>query len=160
MPSPFADLAHRFAFDERMLDVATEGFSDADWRARPAPDVGNSAHWILAHLAATRRQLLRRLGAPVPAAPWEADVARGAPAGPVTGAEPAALVADLRATGVELRGRIEAWTPADAAADFGRAMPDGSTSLVDAARFLQFHEAYHVGQIGLIRRLRGHAGFA
>ncbi len=56
MPGPYADLSHRFAFDERMFAVAVEGFTDAMWRARPAPDVGNSAHWILAHVAATRRQ--------------------------------------------------------------------------------------------------------
>ena len=160
MPGPYADLSHRFAFDERMLAVAVEGFTDAMWRARPAPGVGNSAHWVVAHLAATRRQLARRLGAALPTAAWEASVARGAPAGEVHGATPAALVDDLRATGVEVRARLDALTPEAAAAPFGRTLPDGSTTVIDAARFVQLHEAYHLGQLGLLRRLQGLPGFA
>jgi len=160
MPSPFADLAHRFAFDERMLDAAVAGFSDADGRARPAPDVGNSAHWILAHVAAMRRHLARRLGVAVPTAAWEASVARGVPAGDVRDADPTALLADLRDRGGEVRARLAALLPTEAAAPFGVRTPDGSTTVADVARFLQLHEAYHLGQLGLIRWLRGHPGFA
>jgi uncharacterized damage-inducible protein DinB len=50
-------------------------------------------------------------------------------------------------------------TDTDLARDLGRKLPTGST-LGDALSFLAFHEAYHLGQLGLIGRTLGKPGLA
>jgi hypothetical protein len=48
-------------------------------------------------------------------------------------------------------------TPEQAAMDF-REFPWGTKDLSGGMHFLHFHESYHLGQIGLIRRMAGRPG--
>ena len=159
MNTLLSDLARRFAFNAQVLGMATADLSADDWSAPPSPKGGNVPHWILGHVAATRRQLLRKLGADFPELAWEADFARNAsPEGTAGYPAPAELIADFVASGKELKARLRALTPAEADADFGGSFPDGGKTVAEAASFLHFHECYHLGQLGLLRRARGHAG--
>lgn len=158
---PLADLARRFRFNERLLAVETEGFTKADWDAPAGERGGNAARWILAHVTHYRRRFARRLGEDGPEDAWERAVARGTKAASVDELpDPADLAALFATAGEALGRRLTATSAEGAARDAGEAAPDGGRTVKDAAHFLYFHETYHLGQIGLIRRLRGRAGFA
>jgi len=156
-----ADLARRFRFNQNVLAATTGGFAPDDWGSAPGARGGNTPHWILGHLAATRRFLARKLGVELEVEPWEALFAmKSKPEGTAGFPAPAALAADFAATGERLCARLVELTAAEAAAEWGGSFPDGGHTLAGGASFLSFHEAYHLGQIGLARRLRGHPGFA
>ena len=161
MDAPLADLARRFRFHENVLAATTGAFTADDWATPPGPRGGNTPHWILGHLASTRRYLARRLGVDLPEEPWEALFPMNSqPSGTAGYPAPAALTADFAATGARLSARLLELSAAQADEEWGGTFPDGSHTLAGAAGFLHFHEAYHLGQLGLARRLRGHAGFA
>jgi uncharacterized damage-inducible protein DinB len=155
-----AGLGRRYAFNERVLAAASEGFSDADWARAPGPHGGNCAHWLLAHLVRTRRELLRALGEEAAREAWEGGYGRGSAS--VLHAEtpaPAALAGEFARQGARLAERLATLSPEHADRPFLYPLPDGGRSLADGAHFLYFHETYHLGQIGLLRRIAGKAGF-
>jgi len=152
-------IAHQFRFNETMLDMVSEGFGEDEWRARLGD--ANSAHWILGHLAHSRRHLLRRLGAELAEEPWEAAFAPGVDSekiDPASLAPTAELNADFKARGDGLSRYLVGLTD-EAAAEEWTKMPDGDSSLGGGIRFLFMHECYHIGQVGFVRRAVGKAGF-
>jgi hypothetical protein len=164
MAGPFQGLAANWSFNDRLLGVATEGFSASDWRHRPEQG-GNSAHWIVGHLARCRRDALRAAGDAIEAAPWEDLFADGKPCRDASGYPPVAdLAREFREGGTRLAGRLGALTAEDGERALpgllAKPLPTGRTTLGGLLDFLYFHETYHLGQLGYIRRLRGHKGFA
>jgi len=159
MTGPLAALGARFAFNDRLFSMVTEGFGASDWRHRPEGG-GNSAVWVAGHVAAYRRTLLRKLGDEIPDEPWEKDFATGVPCKDASAYPPAERLAkDFLASGPRLAERLCAMAAAEADAPWGHAFPDGSTTVAGGAGFLQLHETYHLGQLGYIRRTRGKKGF-
>ncbi len=155
---PLADLEARLRHDGRLLASLAEGMGPSDWRHRPEHG-GNSAAWILGHVARYRRVLLRRLGGPLEEAPWEAEFAPGKPCRDASVYPPAAaLLADVERTGDLLCARVAALTAEEAAAPWGSTLPDGSSTIEGGARHLVFHEVYHLGQLGYLRSVRGKPG--
>jgi uncharacterized damage-inducible protein DinB len=59
-----------------------------------------------------------------------------------------------------MAGHWDAVTAEQLAKPLGRTLPDGSDTIAGALRFLAWHEAYHLGQLGLFRRLAGKPGRA
>src|SRR5262249_19040078 len=156
MAAPLQSLADRFAFKAPFLDMLTEGFDDADWLRRGGP--GNHAQWLVGHLARSRRAALRAFGQPVEEQPWEQDFAMGQRPTPQSDdIAPAQLREAFFKNGAALRTFLEGLTP-ERAAESCKALPDGSDTLAGAAHFLHFHETYHLGQIGLLRRISGKNG--
>lgn len=163
MSRTYTDLARRLRFNEQLLAVETEGFAPEDWHLRPSPSGGNDAHWILGHVTQSRRMLARILGATIENAPWEHGFGMNAkPDGSRSGyPDPAELVRDFTAGGERLEALLAELTDERADSPWkGRKMPDGSRTLGDVLHFLHFHETYHLGQIGLLRRIAGKPGFA
>jgi uncharacterized damage-inducible protein DinB len=161
MAAPLADLAHRFRFNESLLRMITEALSDEDWARLPSEVGGNSAHWIVGHVATSRRFLMRKLGLDVAEQPWEEQFGMGAEHGDPAGYPRVdELLADVFEAGEPLANRLSEMSEDDAAAPFDIKFPDGADTLGGASSFLLFHEIYHLGQIGLLRRISGHAGFA
>jgi hypothetical protein len=77
--------------------------------------------------------------------------------GSISGAE---LAADFKAGGAPLADRLAALTPEEAAVPWEHPFPDGSQDVGGAASFFHFHEVYHLGQLGLLRRMLGKERFA
>jgi hypothetical protein len=154
MDQPGLDIAHLYRFHARFLERLAAGMEEADWRHRSG---GNPALWILAHLIASKRGLLRALGTGPAREPWEALAGRGG-SGDAELPAAALLLPAWQADNGELVMRLEGLDAAAAAAPAPRTLPDGSATVGGMARFLQFHEAYHLGQIGLLRRLCGKPG--
>lgn len=151
-------LGQRFVFNTMMLCKVVEDFEAGDWSF--VPDAGgNSAHWLMGHLALYRRVLIRKLGGDMKEDEWEAVFPPRMEEYPVE-KFPAVdfLLDDFKQSRKLLVERFAAITEEEAEADWGREFPDGSTSVKGGSYFLHFHESYHLGQIGYIRRLRGKPG--
>ena len=122
-----------------------------------APDSGgNSLNWVLGHLLFYRNQMSSLLGAP-PA--WDSSLAgryaRGsAPLGPDDDPEPFEA---LRA-GLERSQELLVAALRDASAETLATADERGEPVAQRLALLAFHEGYHGGQIGLLRRLLGHAG--
>ncbi len=120
---------------------------------------GNCLNWVLGHIVATRDYAIQLLNqSPV----WDREIAgvyrRGSdPLRDGSNAQPfEKMVADLERSqnrlvaGLSIVSEPELSAPA---ADKSVAETVGETLFV-----LQFHEAYHAGQTGLLRRIAGHEG--
>jgi hypothetical protein len=96
-----------------------------------------------------------------PVAAWERAFVRGSKPGPAaTDPPPAALLEDIVESGRLLAAHLPALTPEEAASPYPRTFADGSSTKGGAAHFLYWHEAYHLGQLGLLRRAAGKSGVA
>lgn len=153
-------LALRFRFNERVLERLVEGLTPEDW-GRRLEGVTNHAYWILGHLALTRRNLLKGLGQAREPAAWEVRFGRGSlPPETQNDPTPEALVRDLKESGPLIEAALRAMTPEQAIAPYPRTLPDGANTVEGAARFLLWHETYHLGQVGLLRKGCGKPGLA
>ena len=154
-----APSAQILAFANRALDGLVGDFTDADWRV--TDPVGHDARWIVGHVAVYRARIEALAGlAPAPL-PWEAAFRQGSsPADVPADLDPRALVTAFHASHQAAAARWEAVTEADLARPAGRTLPDGSDTVGGAIRFLSWHEAYHLGQLGFLRRLAGKPGRA
>jgi len=154
--STLQSLADRFAFNDNFLDMLVEGFDDADWLRRAGP--GNHSQWLLGHLASTRRQALREFGQAAEEQPWERHFGTGEQPSPQSDdIAPALLREAFGKNGEALRRYLGGLSGEQAAAPF-KTFPDGSKTVGGVAHFLHFHETYHLGQIGLLRRVCGKKG--
>ncbi len=159
MTSSLDALATRYRFNEGLLQMASGGFSEAMWTHVPEGG-GNTAHWILGHVTFARRGALRMAGAELPVEAWEEAFNMGATPGTGEDYPPVSeLVALFSSAGDRMTEHFGAMTEDAANAPSPREFPDGSKTVADAMHFMYFHEAYHLGQIGYIRRLEGLPGF-
>jgi len=157
---PLVDLARRFRFNESLLSSVTDGFSPEDWAAAP-PGGGNNPIWIMGHIATSRRFLTRHLGQGAPEEPWERLFGMGSKVqDPAAYPSPASLRLAFQNSGKQLEHLLSELDAEAAAKPFGTTFPDGSDTLGGGASFLYMHEVYHIGQIGILRRMRGRPGFA
>ena len=127
-------LIMNFRNNHWVLTKHAEGMSHEDSVAR-ARAGGNSFNWVLGHIVASRNDIFALFGQPPV---WnEAEAApyvRGSHELDPSAARPiAAIVAELAAA-------------------------HGDSPMGKQLAFLQFHETYHVGQTGLLRRLAGKEG--
>lgn len=125
---------------------------------QPSPG-GNCIQWVLAHMTATRDQLSRLIGAePVLPPELVKRFARGAaPLADAAEARPLAdWIADFDRSQERIGAALAALPPERLAAEFdGSRLPGKPTTLAEALAFFHFHESYHVGQLGVLRRLAG-----
>lgn len=120
-----------------------------------APEAGNTLNWVLGHMVATRNAMLALLGEePI----WDEKRAllySGAPEGgwsPERALPLATIVTDLDRSQERIMSGLERLS------DEALEEPRGNGTLAYRLGFLHFHESYHVGQIGLLRRLLGKPG--
>lgn len=159
MTEATSELARLFAFNGRTLVMLADGMEAADWACRPGESGGNTAHWVLGHLCVSRRYLARKLGAEIPEQGWEDLFGMNAEVGDTAGyPAPDALMEDIDDSGKTIARLLTELDPRAAAAEWGSQFPDGGKTIAEGARFLHFHEAYHLGQLGLLRRICGKPG--
>ncbi len=136
------------------LKLNLRDISDADSLFEP-PGGGNSINWVLGHVVMTRRLVLRLAGAEPTADAELVEIYSGeegvvfdrARARPLE-----QLLADLDASQARLMEALPRLTPEALAA------PARNSTVADVLTFLWFHEGYHNGQLGLLRRLVGKPG--
>jgi len=150
-----------FEFTFNVARANVEGFSHED--SLRQPPAGNCLNWLLGHIVATRQHALALLGVPTV---WsKEETARYARGGkPVLGEGPGVLpferiLADHERTQELLRAawkdldadRLSAPMPADR-------NPFHLDTVGDMMATFTFHESYHAGQCGVLRRVLGKDG--
>lgn len=152
-------LARQFELNHRVTHRNIQDVTHEESLVPPAP-AGNCLNWVLGHVLATRNLVLASLGEPpvldaAKAAPYE----RGAtPPLPVEDAlRLEEIVAALDCSQTTIASKMPALEDGALAQIFSGPPPLGTTSLGERLATLSFHEAYHVGQCGLLRRLLGKA---
>ena len=116
---------------------------------------GNCANWVLGHIIVSRGDIVALLGGEKlwtdeQAAPYLRG-SRGFEANPSFLPWPS-LLTELDKSQEVLAKEIASASPEKLAESLGK------DTVAERLAFLQFHEGYHVGQLGLLRRLVGRAG--
>lgn len=157
--SAAAVLATHFAVNDLFGGSVTDAFTDEIWSEPVAEDVNHPA-WVLCHLIEVRRSIARNLGADVP----ESDSIAGFGSERLAADQypaPAELVAEFASLGRRITAGLGRATEVDLAATYEPNFPDGNErTLAEALPFLAAHEAMHIGQISLMRRLHALPGIA
>jgi uncharacterized damage-inducible protein DinB len=146
-----SEIAEVFGRNLNKLEQNLEGLSGTDFLVRVGED-GTHLNWLLGHVLHARVCLLRELGGFIH--PDEsllaAAYARGTHA---SNAEtfPTQILRDaLRDNQIALETTLMETDLTEPAT--------GRGSLADQAAFMAWHETYHVGQSGVLRRLAGKVG--
>lgn len=148
-------LIQLFSINHRALHANVEGLSDEDALVQPKPD-GNCLNWVVGHIVASREGFMALVGA---GSFWDAASTerykRGA--APIREAGEGAPLGGLLADLDRSQERLMAWLNATPETTWETPLENWGT-VGKALFFFQFHEAYHVGQTGLLRRMVGKKG--
>jgi len=156
-----AAVKYQFVITDRVLQ---RNLADVDAEAslrRPASGA-NSLNWVLGHVAHARAGAVKLLGGTAPAGAEELDVYQAANADDFAPAR--ALPLDrLRVLLEETHGALVATLATVTPEKLAEAAPFSPTgnpkeTLGSLLAALAFHEAYHCGQTGLLRRELGMQG--
>ena len=145
-----------FDFNHAAITRNADGLTHADSLFVP-PNGGNCANWVLGHIL-TNRSFILELVKEQPL--WgEADgelySMHSKPLDPARARPFESMLADLDLTQERLRRGLENLSAEqlDLKHDEGAKRPRGAQ-----LHFMHFHEAYHAGQLGLLRRMAGKPG--
>lgn len=144
---------YKFVYFSLQRNLA--GLTHEESLRAPEP-AGNSINWVLGHILDSRNAVLKMVGAePV----WNQESAQrykrgSAPLGEGDTPERFEVLWEEMGRASDRMLAALAALPADKLAEVGE---DGRT-FAQRLAFLGFHEAYHAGQVGLLRRLLGHPG--
>jgi uncharacterized damage-inducible protein DinB len=154
-----APTAQAFVVGDLFLRRLVGDFTPEDWQVRDA--VGHDPRWLVGHLAATRQGVLKILELEPQEQAWEAFFRRGtSPADLPPALDLAPILEAFHGAQAQMAGAWAGLSPEALAKPFVRTLPDGSKTVGDALRFLAWHEAYHLGQLAILRRLAGKSGLA
>jgi uncharacterized damage-inducible protein DinB len=153
-------LLHQIGVAQVVVDRNTAGITHDESLRRP-PGGGNSLNWVVGHMAATYAQVLALLGAS-PGPPDEALAAyapgRGAP-GDADALPLDVLLRRFREGGRALGEAVGRLGPDDFARPAGFSPTGKADETVGSLlSSIAFHQAYHGGQTGVLRRLLGRPG--
>jgi uncharacterized damage-inducible protein DinB len=150
-----------YHYNHLVLGMNTNGLTHEDSLRQPTPG-GNCMNWVLGHIVANRNTILKALGQePI----WTEKTAEPYQRGsaPLTGESDAIpleqILEDLNASQERILGALDRMDPERLS---GPPPPDltkdKDETLGSLLTVLGFHEAYHAGQTGLLRRLLGKPG--
>ena len=148
-----------FKVTSRHFLNAIDGMDDdqAAWRAS---EESNSAGFIALHIVESRHHIARTVGlelenpfAPLTKGRRSIAEMHGMPAMDE-------LRQDWKKLTGELRVKFGQLTPADLDKDTGTGLPIDDKSVLGVLAFLFMHEAYHIGQLGLLRKQVGLSAMA
>ena len=153
-----ATLKAQHGLTSYVIQKNVEGISHEE--SLKQPPAGNCANWVLGHIVSARNTALGLVGQQ-PLAPPEKFAAYGNE--PITGDSDALPWNELVELFQRTQAPFEAGLSSLSAATMRqpapfspRGNPDETVGSLLAA--LSFHEAYHAGQLGLLRRLNGYEG--
>jgi uncharacterized damage-inducible protein DinB len=119
---------------------------------------GNCANWVLGHLTDVQNKVMALVGEP---AVWESDQLARAGWDPITSRSNAIDWDTLRDRFLGSRERCVSAISALSDQSLSEPVPHpfgGTTSRGELLGILSFHQAYHSGQLGVVRRIAGLEG--
>jgi hypothetical protein len=151
---PVAPLIAEFSRNKLILGHILADFTEEEIRRTTGG--GNPALWILGHIAMVRLSLGRRIGLESDTRYWESAFGKGSDAAaPLPNVSKDSLLAEIEAGHGPLMNQISGLSAEQLSGDSGRQYPDGGNDVYGMIAFLAWHEAYHLGQLGLIRSCLG-----
>jgi hypothetical protein len=154
MHASIGQVAEQFRITTNLFIKAMSGVEAARAMKRPGP-VSNPLLWLAGHVTHFRSRLLTLLGVPRDF-PWGSVFDTGAKVGPPeTYPEPEQIVALWEELSEVLMDRLNALTEEDLAAPPTSRVPTTDATLAGAIGYFSLHEAYHVGQMGYVRKWLG-----
>ena len=158
-PAAIAPIAYIFQTNDGLIrQTLSELPADALWK-QPAGG-GNSIMWIVGHITQTRAGMLSLLGDRASTG-WGELFRRGAQKQDPS-AYPEARA--IKAKGIELtkqlQAKLAALTDDELAAPVTAVKLPNVNTVVEALAFFAFHEAYHVGQLGYVKKALGYSPIA
>ena len=142
-----------FGYNHYAIGVNARDLTHEESLIGPEPG-GNCANWVLGHIVQNRGAILSLLGEqPVWDAEEGANYKRGSSQIPASSAKPFPEILSALDRSQE---RLVAGLSRVTNEELGSA--DVKGSLAGKLAGLQFHEAYHSGQLGLLRRIAGKKG--
>jgi hypothetical protein len=159
--SDIASLRHQAQLTRDVVRLNVEGISHEQSLNQPRP-AGNCINWVLGHLIVVYNEVLPLLAqASVETSGPLTRYARGSL--PITRASEALPLRDLVTAWDEACVRIDAGLGALPPRRLDALIPDGPTgdpheTLGSLLGTVLFHQAYHAGQLGLLRRIAGETG--
>jgi uncharacterized damage-inducible protein DinB len=150
-------IAQHYGFMYTVAAANLEGLTQEQSLAQP-PTGGNCANWILGHLTNVQNDAMHLLGEkPV----WESDQLKRAGYDPITRSAGAIDWGTLRDRFLGSRERCLAAVSKlsdEALAETVTHPFGGTTTRGELLNLLAFHQAYHVGQLAISRRIAGLEG--
>ncbi len=150
------EIVRLYEFNARALSMNTDGLTHDDSLVAP-PSGGSNANWVLGHIVATRNIALTMAGLE---SIWDKErnelYDRHAP--PVT--EPTAvalqdLLTDFGLTQETLLAHLRDRSDDELRAPLDEPSENFGRTISDALAAFSLHEAYHIGQLGVLRRMIG-----
>lgn len=159
VPKNIESMTLIFKLNNEMVSRSLAGLTDEECWQQPAGG-GNPILWLVGHVTISRAYFLKKLGAG-----YDHGLGtlfdRGAIRGElISYPSREAIEAAWHATRARMRDGFAGLTEEFlAAAPTGRPLP-GVTDNASMIAFSAFHESYHVGQMGYLRKMLGHSGVA
>lgn len=154
-------LRQQVRMTQYVLRLNTEGVTHQESLIQPEPD-GNCLNWVVGHLACVYNNVLPLVGQePVMDADALKRYDRGSP--PLRDPAEAIELGELLAAFDRATERLEAGLAALTADDLERPAPfspggDPDETVRSLLATVTFHQAYHAGQTGILRRIVGKEG--
>lgn len=147
-------LSHIFNYNYRSLKINTDDISHEE--SLICPDQGgNCINWVLGHILTSRNGILEKLGEPItPDSDKYSQYARGSET--VIDSSNAIPIKQLLRHLQESQEKLENALSNLSEVDLEKPME--KRTLGETLEFLQFHETYHIGQLGILRRIVGKEG--
>jgi uncharacterized damage-inducible protein DinB len=158
---PIDSLLQQAGMTRKIVRMNLEGISHEESLAQPKPG-GNCMNWVLGHLLWVYDSLLPLLGQPRVAGDGELDhYVRGS--SPIRQPSDALPLERLVAAWQTAADRVDSGIsnlPPERLAEPSANSPSGNPNeTVGSLLFtVMFHQAYHAGQLGILRRLAGRPG--
>lgn len=148
-------VAQNFSIGDSLLERALSDVSKEHLHTR-IDERGNSLLWVAGHITTYRYAVAQLIGLP-DKCPFGELFAQGAPLKPDDEYPP---VEEIKLAFVEMSGKLkegfENLTAEDLDKEIAKGYPISQNDVLHAISFLAFHESYHIGQLGYIRRLLGY----
>ena len=154
MDAGVVPIAEQFRVSTNLFAKALDGMDREALLTRPGGR-SNPPLWVAGHLAQWRARIVAVVGGTVDV-PWEGMFETGSVVGDLTGYPDAeTVVAVWNKLSDDLLARLEQLTDEQLAAPPPPRVASPNGTLLGALALLAFHEGYHVGQLGYLRRWIG-----
>ena len=154
MHASIGPVAEQFRITTNLFSKAMNGV-DAEEAMRRPGELSNPLLWLAGHVTHFRTRLVTLVGVPH-AFPWGSLFDTGAKVGPASiYPRPQEIVAVWEELSDILAQRLTVLTETDLAAPPASRVPTTDATLRGAIGYFSLHEAYHVGQMGYVRKWLG-----
>ena len=155
MSTSTAALKAQFDLQTRLFNNATEGITEDESGARKSEHI-NNMKWIAGHLLNTRLGNLSKVAGLTPDESYHAQFGRGNSYDPNATYPPIdEIKAKWEATAAGISNGISNIPEEVLATKSPVQTPIADDTMLGLAAFLVSHESYHIGQLGMLRKMRG-----